>query len=465
MTPFPETEIMTIKRLEVALRKMDLKLLKDGAYKLHEKYHGGFKFQYLDLLKEIFLDVSNNEAIPVDIKDILAPTIEDILSQNGINMDKSTSPYESLNQDRVSSLTSLSYKPQINQSEEKLSAFDAFSSNKPNNNPPPQKFFTQSPFSAEPFKEFNIPSTNPPLKEDTANTLKETNETIQEEKEVKNIATIEQTVENTPALNEEQQSSIQKDNGGLYKTKTVSIFYFQDSSADKTKNILKLRELLKQSLNDSISLFQTAKLISEINLQADTNVSELKGVLEHLKNRIGKVNLITNSQSSNFFDLFLKSNLSYSMFDFQTQKNVNLIPLFGLSNLFECSQCTQKHLDTNSLLKPIVLQCPKCKSPMFADFYASDSIKGEINTAYYNSALTVLSKSTVWLLIHPLLDQKITFNLLTTALEVSNSVDEIYVIDKDINVRENCKNIFSQIKPDAKVNIQVSALEDFFNLV
>ena len=34
MAPFPETEIMTIKRLEVALRKMDLKLLKDGAYKL-----------------------------------------------------------------------------------------------------------------------------------------------------------------------------------------------------------------------------------------------------------------------------------------------------------------------------------------------------------------------------------------------------------------------------------------------
>ena len=111
MAPFPETEIMTIKRLEVALRKMDLKLLKDGAYKLHEKYHGGYKFEYLDLLKEIFMEVSNNASIPNDIKDILAPTIEDILSQQGISTDTSTSPYEALNQNRVSSLTSLSYNP------------------------------------------------------------------------------------------------------------------------------------------------------------------------------------------------------------------------------------------------------------------------------------------------------------------------------------------------------------------
>ena len=69
--PFPETEIMTIKRLEVALRKMDLKLLKDGAYKLHEKYHSGYKFEYLDLLKDILSQTSNNTSIPEDIRDIL----------------------------------------------------------------------------------------------------------------------------------------------------------------------------------------------------------------------------------------------------------------------------------------------------------------------------------------------------------------------------------------------------------
>ena len=78
MAPFPEAEIMTIKRLEVALRKMDFKLLKDGAYKPHEKYHSGFRFEYLDLLKDLFMEISNNASIPNDIKEILTSTIEDI---------------------------------------------------------------------------------------------------------------------------------------------------------------------------------------------------------------------------------------------------------------------------------------------------------------------------------------------------------------------------------------------------
>ena len=101
MAPFPEAEIMTIKRLEVALRKMDFKLLKDGAYKLHEKYHGGHRFEYLDLLKDIYIEISNNPSIPDDVKDILAPTIEDILSQGGIQADTATSPSESLNSQEV----------------------------------------------------------------------------------------------------------------------------------------------------------------------------------------------------------------------------------------------------------------------------------------------------------------------------------------------------------------------------
>ena len=90
MTPFPEAEIMTIKRLEVALRKMDYKLLKDGAYKLHEKFHGGYKFEYLNLLEEILLEVSENPQVPSDIKDILCPTIEDILLQSDYSVKSET---------------------------------------------------------------------------------------------------------------------------------------------------------------------------------------------------------------------------------------------------------------------------------------------------------------------------------------------------------------------------------------
>ena len=71
MTPFPESEIIIIKRLEVALKKADYVLLKSGAYKLHEKYHSGHIFEYIDSLKEIKKEVVDNFSIPSEIKEIL----------------------------------------------------------------------------------------------------------------------------------------------------------------------------------------------------------------------------------------------------------------------------------------------------------------------------------------------------------------------------------------------------------
>ena len=83
MAPFPESESMTIKRLEVAIRKKDMHLLKDGAYKLHEKFHTGHKFEFLSELEQILEYVKTSD-IPLEITEILCPTIEEILAgQNG----------------------------------------------------------------------------------------------------------------------------------------------------------------------------------------------------------------------------------------------------------------------------------------------------------------------------------------------------------------------------------------------
>ena len=182
MTPFPEAEIMTIKRLEVALRKMDYKLLKDGAYKLHEKYHGGHKFEYLDLLKDIYFEVMQNSQVPRDVRDILCPTIEDILTLEGIDLELQPSDNYLTNQTRVSSLTSLSYTaqdskenqttPKTEPSEEpKMHAFDTFGTNNQTQQPQEKKVIIQSPFSAQPFREFSsptLPSQNyPPIQTTT----------------------------------------------------------------------------------------------------------------------------------------------------------------------------------------------------------------------------------------------------------------------------------------------------------
>ena len=457
MTPFPESEIMTIKRLEVALRKTDYKLLKDGAYKLHEKYHSGHKFEYLDLLKEIFMEVSNNASIPQDIKDLLTPTIEDILSERGISADTSTSPYEALNQNRVSSLTSLSYnsnnvqEKEVQQPEEqKISAFDAFSAKTVQTSYEPN--FENS-FETKPFEEFSTPTIS------TTENFSQEHNSYEENSENETQQIQQDTQQN-------QHENINKENTQYeqmpIKAKTVAIYYGQDNSNEKAKNIIKYRELISKSQNSEMK--EVLRLLCEINTQTNTNVSELKNLLEQLKTTSHKINLITNSSSKNLIELFEKNELSYSLMGKNESAQTKLIPLFGLSNLFVCNDCKEKYLNKNNEITSIVLECPKCKNPMFADFYAN-TYNCELNLDYYNEALISLANSDVWFIVHPNTDEKTTANLLLSALKLNNKVEDIFILDKDINVRENFRSLFASINQSARINIQMSALEDFLNLV
>ncbi|MBR3604727.1 MAG: hypothetical protein IKL52_01710 [Candidatus Gastranaerophilales bacterium] len=584
MAPFPEAEIMTIKRLEVALRKMDYKLLKDGAYKLHEKFHSGHRFEYIDLLKEIFWEVTENEQIPSDVKDILCPTIEDILIESGVDLAHDAYEREEQNeQNRVSSLTSLSYttpeqeptqisqeyqyhpqqelqdeiqekimneyieevnniemglKQENQEREGRSNAFDAFGSQKQEQTP--TRYFANSPFSAEPFKEFNhapvsIEPTLPvyevtseptfepaqeytqepsqeaiyheplyrePSEEPTLVAEQALNEnyyqeptfvveeiTYQEPSEVVTEAVYEQQSEITtePVYQEQYQEVYQEPTQQeiTYQEEinevteqtieevtevaqvveeeksnpTMAIFYGQDSSEDKINNINELRS----AIAEEASAKKVMELISQTTLQADTNVIELQGVLEQLKNKnYENVNLITNSQSAMFTQLFSASEITYDLFE--EDNNINFQPLYGLSNLFVCADCAEKYLDEKVGIKPLVLQCPKCKKTMYPEFYAPQE-GAKVNLEYYNSALVSLANSEVWLLIHPSFNDKTSSDLIESAFRVSKAVKEVYILDKDINVRETYKYIFSKINPDVKVNIQSSALEDYLSII
>ncbi len=493
MAPFPETEIMTIKRIEVALRKMDLKLLKDGAYKLHEKFHSGFKFEYIDILKEIKQEVEHNEEITQDIKGILIPTIDDILQSDS-------------HKPSVSSLTKLSYntaetetnsetqsetKPEI-----KPARFDAFSA------------FGSTPASqtnkVEPFKEFqNSQETN-----ETANAIskeeleekfekiaseirEEIKENLEKQNEAKNDAKIEINPEleaeiknkfenkeqnapkfefkreveiQKPSINEnnrfqeQSQPKIQITQETKTKLKSVSIYFHLNNSIEKIKNIKSYRELIN---NNKAQLNELLSLLSEINTQSNVSVSELKTILEQLASKENKINLITNSSSSDFTHLLNCLGVNFSLFN--SDKKLNVVPFLGLTNLFACTNCDEEYFDKENFSKTLIAQCPKCKSPMFPNLFALCDNSSEINISYYNCALTSLANSDVWLIIHPGVNNKTELDMLKTALELSKEEKEIFIVDKDINIRENCKKMFQQIKKDTKINIQISAIEDFFN--
>ena len=205
-------------------------------------------------------------------------------------------------------------------------------------------------------------------------------------------------------------------------------------------------------------------LISEITTQANTNVIELQGILKQINSKGNKTTLITNSQSEMLIELLDSLELEYNLYKNNEENKINLIPTYGLSNLFYCSECGQIHLDKSSEVKPLVLECPQCKNPMYPDFWASIE-NAHLNLEYYNKALVNLSNSKVWLVIHPSFADKTTSRLIESALRISSKVDEIYVLDKDINTRENYKNFISKIKENVKVNAHNNTLEEFFNAI
>ena len=65
----------------------------------------------------------------------------------------------------------------------------------------------------------------------------------------------------------------------------------------------------------------------------------------------------------------------------------------------------------------------------------------------------------------PIPVEKFSINILRTALRMSNSVKEIYILDKDINTKEQYKNMFYEINEEVKTDIQTTALEEFLNSI
>lgn len=552
MAPFPEDEIMTIKRLEVALRKSDFKLLKEGAYKLHEKYHSHHHFEYTDLLEEILQGIENNYVVPPDIKDILVPTIKDILANNNKN-------YQDNQQNRVSSLTSLSYginpSVQYNQtgteeiksnnptdstkqeeSQGYIKPFQEFSlvqpidmitdtseqpqQTKPDDslfssaeeyNPQPledivtgvplmqqqnifenthqdseepvefltpkEEFKQEEQFvdnivepqkeekETEQFEEINLEQNNNSINYYKQNELQEN--TIQNEAQEEVFEeTAESTFGQTETINENQQEEVIEEVEEIEEEitepvkKSILIFLGQDSSNEKIKNIEKYKSFINNKLE--VSIYEITNLINEIKIQADTNVSELRMLLEKLKITNHDINLLTNSQSANLIDLFVQNDTTYSIFNPSDDKRVNALPFLGLTNMYKCLECGEKYVDTNEKINSFALQCPKCKGAMLPDLYTTN---GEINMDYYNSSIIALANSDTWFLIHPPLDEKLTLNMIRSAAKVSSRVKEIYILDKDINTRETYKKLFEDINSEIKVNTNLSVIEDFFSSI
>lgn len=87
MAPYPETETVTIKRIEVALKKRDWTLLKEGISKIQIKFSTNHKWEHIDNWQNILSKAYDSE-IPFDIKENFCQLIKNILESRDEELKK-----------------------------------------------------------------------------------------------------------------------------------------------------------------------------------------------------------------------------------------------------------------------------------------------------------------------------------------------------------------------------------------
>lgn len=415
MTPFPESETMTIKRLEVALRKEDWQLLKDGAYKLHEKFHSGHNFEYIDDLKQILYTVeSSSSKIPPDITDILKATIKEIVVKYSDDELPSFSPSVTQTQETA-----------VNNYEEELNLFYP--------------------------------------KDD-----------VQEEVQ---IPAVQENLFSEPAVENTFEAAQQMPAPSLYsggaRLKDEVVLYYDD--AETKIDFAEIKEYRNNlnylfSKNPQTTDFAILRVIAWINQNINLPIVGMDEVLSAMANIEGKVSLLTTSQSANIIKVLEANNIDFMIPFVKKAKNeenfYDLIPMLGLSNIFVCSSCNNRflsHCDTLSV------QCPHCSSSAFPDLYAINSYNPDCNPIFWHRAFARLVKARVWVLINPPLDQdkEIVFDLLKTAYAASLP-ERIYVHSGDSDKREFYKRAFINIDPNCDIKAhyasQTQLCDEFMNI-
>ncbi len=421
MAPFPESESMTIKRLEVALRKKDMQLLKDGAYKLHEKFHTGHRFEFISELEQILKYVQEHD-IPQEIKEILCPTIEEILTPDSTNLNI---------QNNI---------PQIPQEQAQSAAIETSES---------------APKGDTIIKDEDIKLQGKAYEEYMASLTQK--EPVMFEEEF--------------AKNDTQASSFEeiKPPAPEPKTDNVLLFYDDNSTDINYAEIKNYRNRLNNlfSMQNSEGDYSLLREIAALNNIVDTKIYDIDKIFAMLKTSKSNVSFVTTSQSQELTKILCDKKINFEIPYVQkiTQEensgaSFSFIPILGLSNIFVCSHCNLRSLKTDFCTKTLSVQCPNCDSAAFPDLYAINSYNPDCNPVFWHRAFSAFVKSKIWIIINPPLDEnkEVIFDFVKTACECCMP-DKIYLFSKENDKREFYINMFTKILPDTDIRADFSNIE------
>lgn len=85
MAPYPETETMTLKRIEVAIKKRDWSLLSEGLVKIREKFDINHRWEHYEQWRELLLQAEEAK-LPDELWRSFCSTISKILGNDVITL-------------------------------------------------------------------------------------------------------------------------------------------------------------------------------------------------------------------------------------------------------------------------------------------------------------------------------------------------------------------------------------------
>ncbi len=498
MTPFPEAEDMTIKRLYVALKRGDMQLLQLGAHKLHEKFHTGYKFELTDDLRQI-LSYIEEQSVPNDIKDLLTRTINDIL-----NGEKPEIVYENSQQN---------FEPKdLTEKKEPIEIIkDAFNPAKESILSVQQTIFetneqdtTDETLKPDVIMPYGISNTEEKIEDNfvqdentiennieekpvifTPQQQEQPQEQIQEEiqeqhhekeqmqeQEGQEIEQLNSNEENKESKNNyidsnEEKIILEQKESTL---QNVAVFY-DDKPAfvDYMKNKAYRLKLDKLSLNEESYPMEDCAVVKNI---ADIQTDEIGEILKMLNTTKGDIYFITTSKSENIIKTFIQYDVNFEIPNITKQeyigKTTKIIPLFGLSNIFVCPKCGQREYFGGLHNKVLSMQCNKCSSSMYPDIYEAQNLETNASPYYFIKGIDLMKKADTWILINPPLENNraLTVEFLRCAFEVSRP-KKVYILSKEITKKEYYKQMFKEIDENCIVKYdyitQDSLCEDFIN--
>lgn len=507
--PFSESESMTIKRLEVALRKMDFQLLKDGAYKLHEKFHAGHKFEYIKELRQI-LDYINQKSIPPEISRILKTTIEDILAKDEEDRSWENAGVQEMEFENLNNLDALianidnpkpQQQPQMQQRPQQQPAQPSQTQyGSTHSSAPRQPFFEQPSLEsinvdintnddpdlidAAALEQISmlgelqdVPEVNMTQQEHTPEAPlyqqpQSTYQVPQQDVQQVQAPPVEQQAAQQPQ--KQQQEQIQEEESDQQQSE-IAVFYDDAQSGVDFSHIKDYRNQLNMlfSKNQQSSVeYNLLKQIANITNIINTPIDDIDKILSTLTTTKNKVSFLSTSQSQNITRAFVMGNLDFEIPFVKTAKKpkdaYSIVPMLGFSNIFVCSHCNARNLKTDFNTKTLSVQCPECDSACFPDIYAVNSYNPDCNPIFWHRAFATLVRSKIWVLVNPPLDEnkEIIFDFLKTAYQASTP-KRIYLLSLDGDKREFYRQAFSSINPNCDLRCdyvsQEKLCEDFIS--